>query len=209
MKFLIVWPEREQYIASIPVSFLKYFKTKVAVIIDCFEIFVNNPSNLAARSAIWSQYKHNNAVKFLIGISPQGVITFISNGCWGRDKYITEHSTILRHILPGDVILADRGFNIEESAAFYCAEVKVPTFTKGKKQLAGVDVESTRKAAAVRIQVEWVIGLLRNKYKILQNTHPLDFLRKNDTKHTIIDEIVTVCAALTNLCDSVVLFEWY
>ena len=188
MKFLIVWPEREQYIASIPVSFRKYFKTKVA---------------------IWSQYKHNNAVKFLIGISPQGVLTFISNGCWGRDKYITEHSTILRHLLPGDVILADRGFNIEESAAFYYAEVKVPAFTKGKKQLAGIDVESTRKAAAIRIQVEWVIGLLRNKYKILQNTHPLDFLRKNDTKHTIIDKIVTVCAALTNLCDSVVLFEWY
>ena len=54
MKFLIVWREREQYIASIPVSFRKYFKTKVA---------------------IWSQYKHNNAVKFLIGISPQGVIS--------------------------------------------------------------------------------------------------------------------------------------
>ena len=50
-------------------------------------------------------------------------------------KYITEHSTILRQLLPGDVILADRGFNIEESAAFYCAEVKVPAFTKGKQKV--------------------------------------------------------------------------
>ena len=63
-------------------SFRKYFKTKVAVIIDCFKAFVDKPSNLAARSTTWSQYKHCNAVKFLIGISPQGVITFISNG-WG------------------------------------------------------------------------------------------------------------------------------
>ena len=200
MKFLIVWAEREQLIDTMSLSFRKYFKTKVAVIIDCFEVFVDKPSNIAARSATWSQYKHHNTVKFLFGISPQGVITFISNGWGGRasDKYITEHSTILGHLLPGDIILADRGFNIEQSAAFYCAKVKVPAFTKGKKQLAGIDVESTRRIAAVRIHAEWVIGLLRNKYKILQNTLPLDFLRKNDTKHTTIDKIVTVCAALTN-----------
>ena len=76
-----------------PMSFRKYFKTKVAVIIDCFEAFVDKPLNPAARSATWSQYKHHNTVKFLIGISPQGVVTFISNG-WGghaSDKYITEH----------------------------------------------------------------------------------------------------------------------
>ena len=62
--------------------------------------------------------------------------------------------------------------------AFYCAEVKVPAFTKGKKQLVGMDVESTRRIVAIRIHVEWVIGLLRNKYKILQNILPLGFLRK-------------------------------
>ena len=114
----------------------------------------------------------------------------------------------MRHLLPGDIIHADRGFNIEESAAFYCAEVKVPAFTKGKKQLAGIDIESTWRIAAVRIHVERVIGLLRTKYKVLQNILPLDFLRKNDSEHTTIDKIVTICAALTNLCDSVVPFEW-
>ena len=62
--------------------------------------------------------------------------------------------------------------------AFYCAEVKVPAFTKGKKQLVGMDVESTRRTVAIRIHVERVIGLLRNKYKILQNILPLGFLRK-------------------------------
>ena len=90
---------------------------------------------------MWSQYKCHTTVKFLIGISPHGVITFISNG-WGgcaSDKYITENSTILRHLVPENVLLVDRGFNIEESAAFYCGLVKVPAFTKGKKQLAGID----------------------------------------------------------------------
>ena len=32
----------------------------------------------------------------------------------------------------------------------------------------------------------------------LQNSLPSDFLRINDTEHTTIDKIVTVCAALTN-----------
>ena len=77
-------------------------------------------------------------VKFLIAIVPQGVISFVSKGWGGRasDKHITENSGILSHLLPGDQILADRGFNVEETAGLYCAEVKIPPFTRGKKQLS-------------------------------------------------------------------------
>ena len=71
----------------------------------------------------------------------------------------------------------------------------------------GIDVESTRSILAVRICMEWVIWLFHDK--VLQNTLPLDFLRKNDTEQTVINKIVAVCAALTNLCDSVVPFGWY
>ena len=153
-----------------PISFPKYFKTKGAFIIDWFDIFVNQTSNLAARSAIWSRYKHHNTVKFAIVVSSKGVITFISNGWGGRvsDKYITKQSTSFRNLMPGDVILADRGFNIIKSAAFYCTEIQVPALTKGKKQVAGIDVESRRRITTVKILVEWVIGLLRNKYKITE-----------------------------------------
>ena len=55
--------------------------------------------------------------------------------------------------MPGDVVLADRGFDIAESVGFYCAEVKIPAFTKGKKQLSGADVESTQRIASVQIHV--------------------------------------------------------
>ncbi|XP_065681352.1 uncharacterized protein LOC124810861 [Hydra vulgaris] len=78
MKHLIKWPARNELIETMPLCFRKYFETKVAVIIDCFEIFINKPSNLCARAATWSQYKHHNTVKFLLGVSPQGVITFVS-----------------------------------------------------------------------------------------------------------------------------------
>ena len=84
--------------------------------------------------------------------------------------------------MPGDVVLADRGFDIAESVGFYCAEIKIPAFTKGKKQLSGVDFESTRRIAgrSVWIHVERVIGLVRNKYTILQSILPLDLLITKD-----------------------------
>ena len=81
-----------ELIATMPMPFQKYFKTKVFVKINCFEIFVNKPCNLAAKSLIWSQYKNHNTVKFLIDISPQRVILFILNRWEGHasGKYITE-----------------------------------------------------------------------------------------------------------------------
>ena len=144
--------------------------------------------------------QHN---KVLIGISPQGVITFISKAWGGRtsDKYLTENSKFLNNLLPGDVVLADRGFDIAESVGFYCAKVKIPAFTKGKKQVSGTDVESTRRIASVRIHVERVIGLVRKKYTILQSILPLDFLITKDGYYTTIDKIVTACSALCNICN--------
>jgi len=107
-------------------------------------------------------------VKFQIGITPQGSIAFISIGWGGRasDVYITEHCGLLRKLLPGDV-------TIQESAGLYCAEVKLPPFTKGKKQLSRVEVDVARRLSRVRIHLERVIGLVRQKYTILQSTLPL------------------------------------
>ena len=76
-------------------------------VIDYFEIFINKPPNLHSRVTTWSQYKHHNTVKFFIGVSPQGVITFIFKARGGRisDKYLTEHCSILKNILPGDYFI--------------------------------------------------------------------------------------------------------
>ena len=102
--------------------------------------------------------------------------------------------------------MADRGFDIKDSVGLYSATVTMPAFTKGKKQLEGIEVEQTRTIANVRIQVERVIGNIRKKYKMLSTTQPIDYLNtKNNT--TLLDMIVTVCCALSNLCNSVVPFD--
>jgi hypothetical protein len=75
-------------------------------------------------------------------------------------------------LLPGDIVLADRGFDIQDSVGLHCAEVKIPAFIRGKKQLSPLEIEQTRKIAHTRIHVERVIGLVRNKHTILQNTIP-------------------------------------
>ena len=170
-QFLIQWPERDLLQATMPMEFRKAFGTKVVVIIDCFELFIERPSNLLARAQTWSQYKHHNTVKFLIGIAPQGFVSYISTAWGGRasDKTIVEASGILKKLLPGDVVIADRGFNVEDSVGLYAASLKIPAFTRGKLQLSAQEVEETRKIASVRIHVERVIGLVRRKYQILQS----------------------------------------
>ena len=45
---------------------------RCVVIIDCFEIFLDLPTSLLARAQTYSQYKHHNTVKYLIGVTPQG-----------------------------------------------------------------------------------------------------------------------------------------
>jgi hypothetical protein len=101
---------------------------------------------------------------------------------WGgraSDKNITEKCGLLSKLLPGDVVLAVRGFDISESVGLVCAEVEIPAFTQGRSQLSPLEVESTRKIASVRIHVERVIGLVRNTCTILQDTLPIDFLQSN------------------------------
>ena len=53
-----------------------------------------------------------------------------------------------------------------------------------------------------------VIGLVRNKYTILQSTIPIDYLHCNPDSVPTIDKIATVACALTNLCESVVPFDY-
>ena len=134
LSVFVRWPERDQLIKTMPMEFRKHFK-KCAVIIDCFEIYIECPTSLTARAQTWLNYKKHNTVKFLIGITPQGSVSFISKGWGGRvsDVHLMEHNGLLKNLLPGDVILADRGFTIQDSAGFYCAEVKIPAFTRGKK----------------------------------------------------------------------------
>ena len=82
---------------------------------------------------------------------PQGVTTFVSCAWGGRvsDKHLTVNSGFLTKLLPRDVVLADRGFDIEEDVARMQASLKTPAFTHGCMQLSPQEVEKTRHLANV------------------------------------------------------------
>ena len=107
-------------------------------------------------------------------------------------------------IFLGDVVIADRGFTCQEQARMFLAEVKIPPFTKGKKQLEKKDLDWSRELSIVRIHVERIIGVVKQKYTILQNVLPISLIP--DAKDTVstIDKIVKVCCACVNMCPSVV-----
>ena len=117
------------------------------------------------------------------------------------------NSGFLRLLEPGDIILADQGFDIGDDniIALHGAKLVIPSFTQGKKQLSMQEVECSKRIAKVRIHVERVIGLLKNKYTILQNILPVTLIKhRDDIDFAFIDQLLTVCSALINLSPSVV-----
>lgn len=201
---LVFWPDREVLRKNIPDCFKQYFGNRITVIIDCFEIFIESHSDLLIAAQCWSNYKHHKTVKFLIGITSQGTISYISDAWGGRtsDKHITENTGFLDKILPNDV-MTDRAFLIKDSVCRLGGKLVIPAFTKGKNQLEAIDIENTRNIAHVRIHVERVIGL-RNKFKILQGPIPITMLSKIENNKSALDKIVTVCCAFVNLSPSII-----
>ena len=164
---------------NMPPIFRDYYP-HTCCIIDWSEIFIERPCSYQVRAQTYSNYKKtHNTVKFLIGITPCGAISFLSK-CWGgraTDKCITMNSGFLKLLDFGDVVLADRGFDIGDYIALHGARLEITAFTRGKKQLSMQEVEYSRRISKVCIHVERVISLLKNKYTILQSTPPILLLK--------------------------------
>ncbi|XP_071118519.1 uncharacterized protein [Haliotis cracherodii] len=188
----IHWPEKDDVVKYMPKVIKNCYK-QCRVIIDCFEVFIERPGNFTARAMTWSNYKSHNTVKVLVGICPNGSITFVSRAFGGRvsDKVITQRSGFLQLLEHGDLVLADRGFLIAGDLSARGAQLAIPAFTKGKAQLSPKEIETGRRLSRVRIHVERAIERLKN-YKILSTT-----MKINMVPHA--DSIITICSAITNL----------
>lgn len=101
-------------------------------------------------------------------------------------------------------MLADRGFTIHDSVSMRYAELRTPDFMNKRKQLPPEAIERTRKIASVRIHVERIIGLVRNKFRIVKGPVPIHFLRYKYENKCLLDYIVRLSCILTNLCESII-----
>ncbi|XP_050507426.1 uncharacterized protein LOC126885042 [Diabrotica virgifera virgifera] len=185
-----------------PSCFREVFHDKTTIIIDCFEVFIQKPASYLTQHQTWSNYKHHNTVKFLIGITPQGCISYISKAWGGRasDKQIVEFSGFLDKIEPQDIVIADRGFLIKEFLDVLQAKLVIPAFTTGKKQLLPLELEETRNIAQVRIHAERVIGSIKNKFNIFSEPLPISMLTHVTDSINIVNKIIFIACVLINLC---------
>ena len=191
MKWLIHWPDRNVIRRNLPSMFRKYYPN-CCIIIDCSELFIETPSALDIAATCWSNYKHHSTVKYLVGITPNGAISFLSDCYGGRatDVYIVNDCGFLRQLQPNDQVMADRGFKIRDTLAFYQCTLAIPPSKHTNLQMTKKDVNKTSKIANVRIYVEQAIGRMKN-FRIIKNELPVSLL-------PMVDNIVTVCSIMTN-----------
>ena len=92
LKPLIKWASKHAVLKNMPKCFIPKYQ-HCRSIIDCTEMFIHRPTNLTARPQTYSNYK-NHTIKYLVGMSPAGAITFLSADWGGRvsDNQLTAES---------------------------------------------------------------------------------------------------------------------
>ncbi|CAM4671692.1 unnamed protein product [Leuciscus chuanchicus] len=191
---------REAIRKNLPALFKSPPFNSVRCIIDCSEIFIDQPTSPT------TNYKSHNTIKFLVGTSPTGSITFLSKSWGGRssDETITKSSGLIDLLEEGDIVMANRGFSFPEYFATKGVQLLIPALTRGKTPLSGQEVSVSRHMSRLRGHVERAIGRIK-KYCILRQTLPMNLVkrRSKDTVATV-DKILLVCSALSNLDKSLI-----
>ncbi|XP_037523930.1 uncharacterized protein LOC119401307 [Rhipicephalus sanguineus] len=189
----IKWFSRDVVQATMPPSFrLNY--TNCRVIVDCSEVRIEKPGKVADRVNCWSNYKSDFTLKFLVGITPSGYITYISDVFGGRssDTYILANSGLINLLEPGDMVMADKGFpHVKCDLESKDVTLVMPPFAKANQQFTKAEMQETYKVASHRIHVERCIQRIKS-FAILNE-------RLTPELKCHIDKIVHLCSVLANL----------
>ncbi|XP_033739899.1 uncharacterized protein LOC117327155 [Pecten maximus] len=185
------WPERDLVRYFCPTDFLSKFPT-TRVIVDGTECPVKKPRPPVAQQSTYSTYKNRNTIKVLVGTTPGGLVSYLSPAYGGSvsDRQIVERSNLASICDPGDSIMADKGFNVQDLFAVRDVAINIPTFFRKKNRMTGKVVLRDRKISSKRVHVERLIGLAKT-YKILA-------MPMNNMQTKLSSEITFVCFMLCN-----------
>ncbi|XP_064468682.1 uncharacterized protein LOC135382911 [Ornithodoros turicata] len=188
----LFWPSRAAIRATMPPS-ISLLYPNCRVIIDCTELKAETPPGVEAQNMWYSHYKGTYTIKYLVGIAPNGLVTFLSPGFGGRanDTSVTVEAGVLPLLEPGDLVLADKGFpGIRTGVGQQGATLVMPPFAT-KPQFTEAEADATYDTASVRIHVERVIQRLRI-FDILNTRIPQELAM-------YMDKIMHIVCVLTNL----------
>lgn len=161
---LIYWQSHEENLKSLPKCFEDFPQTMT--VLDCTEIKTCTFNCLHCRMCMYSHYKGCHTVKILIGVSPSGMINFVSKATAGRasDKAIFNSTNLLEKLNKGDAVMVDKGFMIGDELSKAGIEMIRPAFMYHKMTKSEV-IRNTRIASA-RVHVERRIARIKT-FKIL------------------------------------------
>lgn len=174
-----------------PESFKKEYPN-TRIIIDATEFSIERPSSLLSQACTFSSYKNRNTVKVLIGVTPSGAISFVSEAYEGSisDRKLVEVSGLLEKLEAGDEVMADKGFTIQDLLIPYGIRLNMPPFLQLNNQMPASDVFLTKKIARLRVHVERAIGRVK-EYRILQGNIPASMWDS-------VSNLIYVCCMLCN-----------
>ena len=149
---------------SAPASFDQYGSCQI--VIDCTDIEVAAPGLMSQQNAAYSSYHGMNSLKVLVGVAPNAVITFVSKLYPGSisGKAIAQESGLLNHLTSGDMILADKGFLIQDIVPQGVSVNILPFLNNGT--FTESEAKATKAIARCRIHVERANARLKD-FKIL------------------------------------------
>ena len=191
------WPSRDLVSYFAPTDFkLKFPATRVVV--DGTECPIQKPKQPIVQQATFSTYKNKNTVKVLVGMTPGGLVSYLSPAYGGSasDRQICEPSNLRQTCDPGDSIMADKGFNVQDLFESRMVTANIPTFFRKRNRMSGGAVLKDRKIASKRVHVERVIGLAKT-YNILKQ--PM-----NNTESALASQIIKVCFYLCSFRSNIV-----
>ena len=143
-----IFPLREQVIRTLPAPFEEKYATTY-IIIDATEFYLETPTDMCLQSSTWSNYKQHNTGKVLIGCTPNGCISFVSDMYMGSisDVQLTEVSGLFSKLekYPGVSMMADRGFTILDQLAALNIDLNIPPFLEKKEQFSPSDIKEGRR----------------------------------------------------------------
>ena len=169
---LPIWPHRSVIQKIMPKQFKHDFPNTMAIL-DCTEIKIQKPSSLKLQSQCFSDYKSTTTLKSLIVCDPLGSVMFASslytgsisdNEIFQRCGLIQQLKSLLRmgYLVPGDSLMADKGFRIAEELESLGLQLNIPPFAKAAMQMTKQDVFITKKIAKHRVIVDRCIGKIKN-----------------------------------------------
>lgn len=188
----IPWPTTEEIKKNMPLCFSEF--AEVRVVLDCTEVELEKCHCASCRILTYSHYKGMHTAKILVGVSPAGLITFISDTFGGRasDKACVEKSRVLDKLTGfQDDVMIDKGFNVDDMCAELGLGVIQPPFLRSQQQFSAQDASKTVKIARARVHVERAIQRMK-VFKVLKGPVAWEMTGA-------LDQILKVIGGIVNL----------